>query len=171
MITHYIILIDASHSMNDKIKNIIFSLNNYISSKKNNHDIYFTITYFNNELYCLKKMENVNNIINPISVHDLIFFGGLTALYDSICEIINEFSTIIDKNVHHNFFIITDGDDNLSRKYDKNETEILCNRSIKSGLWTILHFHTHDIESLFNISEEIEINNDNLENIFSNLKI
>ena len=88
-----------------------------------------------------------------------------------IIHIINDFSTIIDKNVHHNFFIITDGEDNLSRKYDKNETEILCNKSIKSGLWTIIHFHTHDIESLFNISEEIEINNDNLENIFSNLKI
>lgn len=171
MITHYIILIDASHSMNDKIENIIFSLNNYISIKRNTNDVYFSIAYFNNQMYFIKKVENVKNINHPISIHDFVNFGGFTALYDAVCEIVGQFSTIVETNVHHNFFIITDGNDNFSRTYDKSEAESLCDKSIKSGLWTIIHFHTHDIESLFNISSEIEINNENLENIFGNLKI
>ena len=170
MITHYIILIDASHSMGDKIENIIFSLNNYISMKKNDINVYFTIAYFTHQIYFLKKMENVNNI-HPISLSDLVYFGGMTALYDSVCETIYEFSTIINAAIHHKFFIITDGDDNSSIKYDKIETESICDKSIKSGLWTIIHFHTHDIESLFNISSNIEINHENLDNIFENLKI
>jgi len=171
MIKHYIILIDASHSMNDKIENIIFSLNNYISINKNKNDVYFSIAYFNNQMHFVKKVEHVKSINHPISIHDLKNFGGFTALYDAVCEVICEFSSIIETNVHHNFFIITDGEDNSSRKYDKTQTESICDGAIKSGLWTIIHFHTHDIESLFNISSEIEINNENLENIFANLKI
>jgi hypothetical protein len=116
-------------------------------------------------------MVNINDIIKPISFEDLEFFGGFTSLYDSVCEIIHEFSSIIERNLHHNFFIITDGDDNSSTKFNKNETEYRCDQSIKSGLWTIIHFHTHDIESLFNVSSEMEIDSDNLENIFADLKI
>lgn len=170
MITHYIILLDTSYSMNDKIEKIIFSLNNYVMSKKNHNDIYFSIAYFNNEMRFLKKIENVNNL-NPILISDLKYFGGMTSLHDSVCEIIYEFLPITNESVHHNFFIITDGDDTSSKKYNENEMENLCNQCIKSGNWTIIHFHTHDIESLFNVSSEIEINNDNLENIFANLKI
>ena len=166
---HYIILIDTSHSMRDKIENIIFSLNSYILKNKHKNNVYFTIAYFNNEMYFLTKMTNVNLISKPISITDLSYFGGFTALYDSVYDIIQEFGST--RNIHHSLFIITDGNDNASKKYDKQITENICDQYIKSGLWTIIHFHTHDVESLFNISNEIEINNDNLENLFGNLKI
>ena len=168
---HYIILLDTSYSMSGKINKMLVIINNFIQSNKHNQDIYFTISYFNNDVHFLTKITNVNYINKPIIPEDLIYFGGFTSLYDSVCEIINDFSTF--HNIHHKLFIITDGEDNSSKHCNKTYTENLCDHYIKKGNWTIIHFHTNDIEGLGNISEdvEIEMEDDNLENIFNNLKI
>ena len=168
---HYIILLDTSYSMIGKINKILVAINNFISSNKSNNNVYFTISYFNNDIHFLRKITNVNYINKPIIAEDLIYFGGFTSLYDSVCEILNDFSTF--HNIQHELFIITDGEDNSSKHYNKTYTENLCDHFIKQGNWTIIHFHTNDVEGLCNISEDvdIEMEDDKLENIFKNLEI
>lgn len=168
---HYIILFDTSYSMTGKINKVLAVINNFILSNKSNNDIYFTITYFNNDIHFLTKITNINYIYKPIILEDIKYFGGFTSLYDSVCEILNDFSTF--NNIQHKLFIITDGEDNSSKYYNKTYTENLCDHFIKQGNWTIIHFHTNDVEGLCNISEDvdIEMEDDRLENIFSNLKI
>ena len=168
---HYIILLDTSYSMIGKINKILVAINNFISSNKSNNNVYFTISYFNNDIHFLRKITNVSFIDKPIMAEDLIYFGGFTSLYDSVCEILNDFSTF--HNIQHKLFIITDGEDNSSKHYNKTYTENLCDHFIKQGNWTIIHFHTNDVEGLCNISEDvdIEMEDDKLENIFKNLEI
>jgi hypothetical protein len=154
-----------------KIDKILVVMNNFILSNKHNQDIYFTIAYFNDDIHFLTKITNVNYINKPIITDDLTHFGGFTSLYDAVCKIINDFSNFY--NIHHKLFIITDGEDNSSKHYNKNYTENLCDHFIKQGNWTIIHFHTNDVEGLCNISEDvdIEMEDDKLENIFKNLEI
>ena len=165
---HNIILIDASYSMKNKINNILISINNLILKNKNK-DVYFTIAYFNNTIHFLIKFTYADYIVKPITFTDLCYFGGSTALYDSIYEILDEFSSCT--NFHNNFIILTDGDDNKSTKYNKEIIENLFDKFIKSGLWTIIHYYIDDIESLFNISNDTKINETDLDCIFSKLKI
>jgi hypothetical protein len=88
-------------------------------------------------------------------------------LYDAICNTIKKISS----NTHFTntkFFIISDGDDNASFRYDKEDADKILNEAINIGKWEIIHCHT-DISLLKVPSITYDINN--ISDIFDNLKI
>ena len=70
-------------------------------------------------------------------------------------------------------YIITDGDDNSSKKYNKENSEELCQHARQSGLWNIIHFHTDDVLVYLNntTANILYKREDDLSDIFENLSI
>ena len=165
---HNIFLLDTSYSMQLYISKIINGLNNYIAKLKNlNNDIYITIIYFNNSATYLYNCVQIKNIdtINP----NMFINFGTTALYDSVCDVLLNFRKNICKN---NLYIITDGDDNDSKRYNKENSEELCQHAKLSGLWNIIHFHTDEVLVFLNNTKNILYKReDDLSDIFENLSI
>jgi uncharacterized protein YegL len=152
--------------MKTHIPNVVSGLNNFLYNLKQRPDtIYMSVVSFNDRHDYIVRYENVKNIV---SFHESIFkCNGITALYDTICL------TMLDvlynfKNLKSHLFIITDGEDNASKTYTKDDTDQICNESIKSGLWGIIHCHT-DV-SILNIPNVVYDVND-ISNIFNNLVI
>ena len=164
---HIIILIDVSYSMSMYINNFVYSLNNFLKHlKSQNNEIYITLAQFNTNLYFICEYKNIN-LINSFQPSDFNIYGT-TALYDAICNTIKKISS---KNTHFvktKLFIISDGDDNASFRYDKEDTDKILNEAINIGIWEIIHCHT-DISLLKVPSIIYDINN--ISDIFNSLKI
>lgn len=164
---HIIILIDCSYSMDSYLCNFVIGLNNFLknlkSKYKNVENIYLTVVCFSSNIKYILEYENINNI--NIFLRTQFETWGSTALYDSLCSVILKFK---DCNDITNLFIITDGDDNISKNFSKQQTDDLCNLAINSGLWKITHCHT-DI-NILNIPT-IKYDIDDISNIFNMLII
>jgi uncharacterized protein YegL len=164
---HIIILIDCSYSMDSHLDNVVFGLNNFLKKLKEKYayseNIYLTVVCFSTNIKYILEYKNIN-IINNFSRFDFQTWGS-TALYDSICDVILKFK---DFNSKTNLFIITDGDDNVSKIYSKQQTDDICNMAINSGLWNITHCHTD--MNILNIPT-IKYDIDDISNVFDMLKI
>lgn len=164
---HIIILIDCSYSMENILKEVVKGLNNFLEKIKIQYknypiNIFLTVASFSNNLKYIVEYKNIN-LINFFDENDFITWGS-TALYDSICNIILKFQN----NNNTNLYIITDGDDNMSKTYTKEQTNELCDMAIQSGLWKIIHCHT-DINILNIPTIKYDIND--ISNIFNMLTI
>lgn len=164
-IKHIIILIDVSYSMYSHINPFINSLNKFISDlRKNIHcDYRLTLGQFNTQLNYITEFTDVHDIshfnISNFNIH------GTTALYDAISLTIKNFSNNIENT---NLFVISDGDDNASFLYTKEDTDKMIEQVIMSRKWNIVHCHT-DL-SLFNVPTfNFDVND--ICNIFDNLKV
>jgi uncharacterized protein YegL len=164
---HIIILIDTSYSMNRYILNVVKSLNNFIDKLKyTSNDVYISVASFNNNLTCIVDTININ-LVKEFNEKQF-FIWGSTALYDSICETIKSFE--YNNDFHHNLFIISDGDDTVSQKYNKDSANKLCDEAISTG-WNITHCSTEASELKVN-SFIFDINNeDDISNIFNKMSI
>jgi uncharacterized protein YegL len=160
---HVIILIDNSFSMDSCMKNVVDGLNKFLEKIRYNHNTYMSVLTFNKHINSIVECQDVISI----KEFDIKEFrtNGSTALFDAICETILKYSKLSLKN---NLFIITDGDDNCSTSYTKNQTDEICNKAFESGNWKITHCHTDS--SILNIPT-IQYNVDDISNIFDNLKI
>jgi len=167
---HVVILIDVSHSMHSHIANFIFSLNNFINNlQKSRNNYMITIGQFNTKLSFITEFKSLYSI-NNLETSDFII-DGTTALYDAICNTIKIVSRGVKVKVSKTkMFIISDGDDNASFYYSKEDAEKYINDAIKNG-WDITHCHTN--MALFDIPTiNYDVNDINcILNIFDNLKI
>jgi len=166
---HVIIMIDTSYSMYNRLINIINSLNNFVLKlkEKNQNDIYLTVVQFNDKLKYICKLVNINKIGNFYSNQFSIY--GSTALYDSMAEILLDFG--LESEIIQNLFIISDGEDNLSKNYNNETVNQLCDRGQNFGKWKIIHCNI-DVSKL-NV-QTIIFNPDNIDDIsslFDNLLI
>lgn len=169
MKTHYIILIDSSYSMADGVFSIINGLNNFILRlKQNEPECYLTIAHFNDHLHYIYRCVEIKKI--DFVSHHQIKMGGCTSLYDSICEIITIFN-LRDIHLYNNLYIITDGDDNSSVRYNKFRSDELCNIARSTGKWNIIHFHTTDVLDLLNNAINITYEKEDLSDLLSNLNL
>ena len=163
MYVHVIILIDTSLSMGLYIDEVIYGLNKFLEKlkQKYSYNYFLTVCSFSNEMkYIVKtiKPSNINNFeVSQFNV------TGRTLLYDTICQVISEFK---DEKITTKMFIISDGDDNISTKYSKEETDKMIENAINIKGWQILHCNLDT--SLLNIPTKIYDIND-ISNIFDNL--
>ena len=166
---HYLFLIDNSYSMSEdtyKIYQILVEIILKIQSRLINRKIFLTIAYFHNDLYYIYKFVDIQKITRIFNYSQMIDYGG-TCLYDSICSILIEFK---DYNIENKFFIITDGDDNRSKKFTKQQTDILCEKAKNSGFWQITHFiNSNVMRDIFESNENIVYQD--ISDIFNNLKL
>lgn len=166
---HYIILLDVSDSVYDFFYKVVNALNYFIETiSKLDQDIYLSICCFSNEVQYVLRYELVRNV-RPFKLSDFKI-GGLTSLYDSVTKIIHDFS-LSPSHMENILIIVTDGADNWSRKFSKEEMEETCARYIRYG-WRIIHLHANDVIDIVNNSEIIGFDKeDDLSNIFSNLSM
>lgn len=161
---HYIILIDTSYSMKSKLHKLITGLNNFVETIRNNPDTFLSVVSFSKNMYYICRGLEVSKV----GIFDMSHFKefNLTSLYDSICTILIDWEAVPGK---HNLFIITDGDDNSSRKYNKEQTDVLCSGAMFSGNWEIIHCHT-EISNLM-VNKKVVYQVDDISNILDNLVI
>ena len=163
-----IVAIDTSYSMSNFIEQVILGLNKFLEklkclSLKNRQDIYLSVISFNTNIFYIIKHVNVNKIDKFYSFQFNSF--GMTSLYDVIGEVLIDFGLIASCSSY--FFIISDGEDNSSKKYNKETTDEIVNRAQK-GNWKIIHCNTNvNILDIPTITYNIE----DIANIFDNLSI
>lgn len=162
---HYIFLIDNSYSMNPYLYKLVEILNNFLSKIKSNNNAFMSVYYFSCQLSFIVKSERANTI-NNFYISQFINPGS-TSLYDSVCKIIleNGFDTKDKKHL----FIITDGDDNSSSIYNKNDTDTICQTAIMTGNWDIKHFDTLNYSTIS--VPKVQYDMDNILSLFENLNL
>jgi hypothetical protein len=90
---------------------------------------------------------------------------GMTSLYDAIGQVLFEFGTISQYPSY--FFIISDGEDNSSKNFNKETTDEILTISQKNN-WKITHCHTDtNILNIPTVTYDIE----DIDNLFNNLCI
>ena len=117
-----VFLLDKSGSMAGSESDTIGGYNSFINKeKKSNTNSLVTTVLFDNNYHRLYDRVNINNVKKLTSKE--YYVGGCTALYDAIGITINE----MDKNNPDKvlFVITTDGLENASREYNKNNIKKL----------------------------------------------
>ena len=128
-----IFLLDRSGSMSGSENNTINSYNSYLSKqKKNKYLTKITTILFDDQYEILFNRENIQEV--KYLTNKEYYVRGCTALYDAIGKTINFYSRQIKNKVL--FIIITDGLENASREYNKQQIQELI-KSQKS--WEFIY--------------------------------
>ena len=123
-----VFILDKSGSMSGSEESTISSYNEYLEKEKNNKfDTKITTVLFSDTYKYLYKNIDINKVDKL--THEDYFVGGCTALYDALGSTINYFDSIDTDKVM--FVIITDGYENASREYNKNNIKKLINKHSK----------------------------------------
>lgn len=167
MLLHIIILIDVSYSMTSHIFSFTTALNKFLQElKQKNINCRLSVGQFSTELQFITEFQNVYEI-NSFDTSQFRI-QGTTALYDAIGNTIR----IISNEVHGvdktKLFVISDGDDNASFRYNKDDADRMMNEMIQNKKWEIQHCHTD--MNLFTVPTVTYDIND-ISNIFDNLAI
>ena len=161
-----IVAVDTSYSMANFINQVVSGLNKFLIKLKVlsvDKPIYLTVISFNTDVNYVIKSVNVN-MVDKFYTFQFNSFG-MTSLYDVIGQIFLDFGLYVPCSSH--FFIISDGEDNSSKKYNKTTIDSMLNVA-QNNNWKITHCHTDvnilDIPTLtYNIED--------ISNVFDNLSI
>lgn len=165
--SHHIFLIDFSYSMEHRINNVVYALNMYFKELRGTmgKDIFITVAYFscrlNTPIIYRKDVYSFDSISTSSFINP-----GTTSLYDSVCEMIN----LVGFNTSDTIFfnIITDGDDNTSSRYSREDADLLCKTAMNME-WNIKHFDMLDKSTLSVPKVKVDI--DDIADLMSNLKM
>ena len=161
---HIIFLQDYSYSMVGHIPKVVHIINTFLTTlMKNRGDVVFSIASFSDKLRWIQK-----NSANPIPIKEDDFKNaGMTALYDSVCQVLLEYGVHTpDKKI---LYIITDGDDNSSYKFKREYTDDLCKQATTMGNWEIKHFDTLNYQTLSVPTIKFDI--DDLSELFNHMQV
>jgi uncharacterized protein YegL len=130
-----VLLIDESGSMRNKIQFIVDGVNDIISKTKisilNTETINLSLKFFNHREYVKINKTNIINV-NPININD-ISPCGQTALLDALGKTLKHFifNKITNPNAFDNciIYIITDGQENFSKKYNNQMIRNMVNNA------------------------------------------
>lgn len=133
---HVSFLLDETGSMDNCKEETIVEFNKYLNSLKERHDnIKFTLAKFNsNNFDVILRDENIKDVVginkeNYIPDH-------FTPLYDSIARLIE--ITEKEDNAHVLFVIFTDGMENDSKKFNKDDIFNIIKEKEGKG-WTFVY--------------------------------
>ena len=161
-----IIAVDTSYSMMNYIDQVVNGLNKFLIKLKGlsvHHSIYLTVISFNTDVNYVIRCVNVN-MVDKFYTFQFNSFG-MTSLYDVIGQIFLDFGIYVPYSSH--IFIISDGEDNSSKKYNKNTIDSMLNVA-QNNNWKITHCHTDvNILDIPTITYNIE----DISSIFDNLSI
>ncbi len=167
MLLHIIILIDVSYSMTSHILNFTNALNKFLQElKQKNINCRLSVGQFSTELQFITEFKNIYEIVSFSTSHFRI--QGTTALYDAIGNTIRMVSNEVRGVDKTKLFVISDGDDNASFRYNKDDVDRMMNDMIQNRNWEIQHCHTD--MSLFTVPTVTYDIND-ISSIFDNLSI
>lgn len=136
--THISVVLDRSGSMQSIIDDTIGGFNKFLTDQKGvDGKATITLVQFDDQYEVLKNMEPLENVSNLTS--ETYVPRGSTALLDAIARTINRVEQKIlelenkpDKVI---FVIITDGQENASREFNKNNVFEMIRRCEQENKW------------------------------------
>ena len=151
-----VFILDKSGSMGGQEENTIGSFNEYLEKeKKNNYKTYITTVLFSDNYSILHDRIEVSKV-RKITEKDY-YVGGCTALYDALG---NTIQSIKEQNTDKVLFIIiTDGYENASKEYKKDDIKRLIK---KNSNYEFIYIGA-DIDS-YAAGNNIGINSNNIAN-------
>ena len=133
VVANIICIIDKSGSMGSVRSDTIGSFNVFVEEQKQMPGkANLTVVFFNHEMevWYSGKLENVPELTTENYVPD-----GMTALFDAICNTVDEMKTLKSALL----VILTDGEENASKKYkDKDRVKTMVEDREKGG-WTVVY--------------------------------
>ena len=121
-----VFILDKSGSMSNQVDNTISSFNEYLEKeKKNKYKTYITTVLFSDKYSLLHDREDIKNV-KKITEKDY-YVEGCTALYDALGNTIHSMKNKDTDKVL--FIIITDGYENASREYKKDDIKKLIEKN------------------------------------------
>ena len=151
-----VFILDKSGSMSGSEENTISSFNEYLEKeKKNKFKTNITTVLFSDDYEYLYHRENVKGIQKLTDKE--YFVGGCTALYDALGNSIHDIEK--EKPNKAIFIIITDGYENASKEYSKEQIKKLIK---KHSDWEFIYIGA-DIDS-YASAGEIGIKKENTAN-------
>ena len=121
-----VFILDKSGSMSGEEENTISSFNEYLEKeKKNKYNTYITTIMFCDEYNIIHDRKEVSKV-KKMTKKDY-YVGGCTALYDALGNTINSMRAKDTDKVL--FIIITDGYENASKEYKKDDIKKLIKQN------------------------------------------
>lgn len=136
---HIIMILDESSSMETIRKNIIDSVNNFIKEQKSLKigNPKFTLVKFSTDVKYIYKKINLDDANDTLLNYENYHPCGVTSLYDGIGIPVTHYTK--DKTVC--LVIITDGEENNSRKFNYKTIKQLLDVHQKKG-WNVIYLST-----------------------------
>lgn len=142
-LTEIICILDKSGSMGPLTNDTIGGYNSYIKSQQEEQgEAYLTTILFNEDHYCLHDHVNIKDV-KPITSNEYSAFGG-TALMDAIGDTINIVGNRLsntpeeERPSHVIFVITTDGYENASKEYTRNQIKSMIEHQQEKYSWEFL---------------------------------
>lgn len=161
--TELVVILDKSGSMSHLRDDTIGSFNSLLENQRNlgsEYPAFLTTVEFSNSMFRLHDRQNVEEVGN-LTRQDYIPSGG-TALLDAVGDTINYISEVNPENKNKVIFcIITDGEENSSRRYTKEKIKKLIESKKEEG-WEFM-FLGANIDS-FGEASSIGISKENAMN-------
>jgi hypothetical protein len=146
-------ILDQSGSMSSMGDEPLQGLNSFYDKQKESGDFYSTLLTFNNDVKFIHK-NIIGKEIKELKKKDLIP-QGLTALYDAIGEGIEYQKSIKLENVL--VVIMTDGENNASQKFKKEDIQTLISHMEKKYGWSFSYLGAN--QDSFRVATDINIKN------------
>lgn len=132
-------VIDESGSMRNSRSDTIGSFNSLINEHKNvedDVDVFVVTNFFNNSNHFVHRATYIQDV-EDISEQDYSPKGG-TALLDAVGDTVGYLDELLEENPDSSVMlvIITDGEENSSKKYDKNTIREILEDRQDSG-WNV----------------------------------
>ena len=140
--TEIIFVIDASGSMSNLVSDTIGGFNGFVTSQKAlEGKAALTTVLFNSSWRILHDGVDIHEV-NPMTTSEYSV-GGMTAMLDAIGEVINRVQDRHDelganKPEEVLFVITTDGEENCSKKFTKNQIEKMIKHQTNGHGWKFM---------------------------------
>ena len=129
-----VFILDKSGSMSGSEEHTMTSFNEYLEKEKNNRfDTKITTILFSDQYQFLHKRKNVKEV-EKLTTEEY-YVGGCTALYDAIGNSISYIEK--EKTDKVLFIIITDGYENASKEFKKEQIKKLIKKKKTGNLSTL----------------------------------
>jgi uncharacterized protein YegL len=164
-------ILDESTSMSCAKTSTINGYNEHIDmlKKSNNPDIYASLIKFSEVISNAIPLTEINNV--PTLTDQSYSPNGCTALYDAIGTVLTDHETnskIVEikskySDMKNIMIILTDGDDNSSRKFSATQIKELIADFEKTGNWTFVYLGAE--QDSWKATDTLGINAANVTNI------
>lgn len=157
-------ILDESASMTSIKRSTIDAVNEYIQTLKNDtkSKYLFSLTVFNsNRLETVQKFTDIQKI-KELKYTDYAP-SGWTPLYDAVYDTVSSLSKVLKKDKSDNAVItaiMTDGEENASKKWNALELKTLISKLEEGGNWTFVFMGANQDSWL--TAERLGISKDNV---------